>query len=363
MSLPALLQDLVVGRPLKDVTDKDARDAIALDLHELLLGEVLRQGVHIDRTARLRLESRRLGGDMALESQIARVKGLREHFENHGFPLRIFKGLANASSLYDDVRERPFSDVDVLVGIETNGLSALFESLDLHPRTAEAALSLWSSGAPVHELDGHWDGLLVDLHFNPYGMLAPLRDPDVIADAMQAEDVAEVGEMIVPSCELGLLIAVVNLAKNGGSAIWTAADIVRFVQGRAGPIDWERFNELAELDGLSSIGAQVLWAVHDDLSHEAEIGIPRPATRAPWAPTLGEDPMVAWSVRRHWSLLALRRTKGFRTESLRGLSRWYLRPPRVLSTLRPDLEGPYPLRLVRMQADRARSAWGRSQSG
>lgn len=363
MVLPAALQTLISGCPLERVVSADVEAAIDQDLSELLLGEILRQGTPLDKSLRMRLEAKRLGNDHVRAGRMAALIGLRRNFERCGVPLRLFKGYANAVLLYDDPRERLFSDADVLVGVDgETELPALFNSLGIHPVASEAAISLWSSGTAVHELDGSWDGLLVDLHFTPYGLLAPLRSPAPIAAEMHMRDLPQLGGVLVPSAELGLLIATINLAKNGGAALWTAVDIVRFLEGRAGPIDWNHYRELATLDGLLPISAQVLYALSDDLGLREHIGVDRPETRAMWAPTLGEDPMVGWSLRRHWSLLVLRRPRAFRSESLKGLARWYLRPPHVLSVLRPDLEGPYWIRWAKMQVDRAEEARGRNRN-
>jgi len=361
VSISIVLKHLLAGRPLGQVSTADVDDALRNDLGGLLLGEISRQNVVVEPIDRMRLEAVRLRAEVKLDKQLREMVDLAELFEANDVSFMLFKGLANAHSLYEHVLERPFSDADVLIGAAgESDLVNLLVGLQVHRRAAAAAVSLLERGTPVHEVDGRSGGLLVDLHFTPYGILAPLRSPAELAAAMVPTRLPFGGEALVPTPELGLLIAATNLVKNGGAVLWTAGDMARLLAGRAGPLNWPRFVQLAALDGLTDIATQAIHAVVEDLDLDLDVRLPKPGKRAWWAPTLGEDPMVSWTARRHWSLLGTHRPKEFAVETARGLARWYLRPPAVVDVLAPELSGPYPVRLAKMQSQRFSKARRRS---
>lgn len=321
--VPQAIRSLILGEPLPPMlASADVEAALDLGVSGLLLQQARAEEVSLPtedlfRIAALSLRFERIRADA--EAGIAFVAELADRASCE---FAVFKGLANAALLYRDVSARPFNDVDIVVGLTgTGGLAEFLSGLGHDPAAASALISLAMQGDPIYEVHIASQGVNIDLHFNPFGLLAPPRAPLQIAAELSRE-IEVLGRTIpVPSPELSLLIASINLVRKGGGAMWLVADCVRLVQGRAGDLDWDRFLRLAEAEGLRPLTEQVMLLLRD-------LGADVPAFATAnsttwWGPKVGEG-SSANSLGRHTKFALFHRRPVRVRESLLSLYRWYL---------------------------------------
>lgn len=268
----------------------------------------------------MRSENRSAIAEKALR-EVAEVAG------QTGCKYAVFKGPANAATLYSDRAQRPFNDVDILVGFDgTDGLEDFLVALGRDRRSASALVTLAKTGTPIHEVSLRVAGADIDVHFNPFGLVVPVRDPAALAKHLA--DSFKLGSNTYRSAspELSLLISSVNLIRKGGGALWVVADMARLIHGRAGHIDWDKFGLLAEAEGLGPIAGQALRLMHDDVGVEVPAEM-RAERRSWWAPELAEGAATLGVLRRA-TFSILHRDPVKPIEAVPALLRWYV-PNRI----------------------------------
>jgi len=319
---PAIVS-LMLGEALPPVNSAVVEAALRYEVAELLLHRAEMEGVQLPHGARFQLTALAMRMERRRADAEAAVATVADIAEPAGCAFAVFKGAANAVRLYDDVSERGFGDVDIVVGLnDTHGLNELLTQLGRHPASAEALVSLARRGQAVHEISLDFAGIEVDLHFNPFGMITPLRAPALVAEELNQTITLGGRAIPAPSAELSLLISSVNLVRKGGGALWIVADCVRLAQGKAGPLDWERFGYLAESEGLRPLSEQALRLVRDLGCEDVPEHVAAPRT-AWWGPEAGEG-AVATGISRRGTLSVLHQRPADVGQSLRSLYQWYL---------------------------------------
>lgn len=357
--LDPTIRELLAGREIPTVSVASVDAARAGGVAELLYSEAIKQGSRFEDDAKFRLVAKQLNSD-ALRARMTTALGkVWDVHESAGMPLRIFKGPAIASLAYESPEERPSSDIDIFVTAnDPTGLERLLLELGVHPVSVRAAVDLALKGAPIHELGASVEGVAVDVHFNPYGLLTPPVDASKLLTAFSAGVLGDV-EVELPTPELALLIAVVNLARKGGGHLRAAGDIARILQ-RAEPLDWNTFAVLSSSEGLDRVASSTVAAVVSDLQLDPALTPFETAKRPTWVPRLGEGD-VHLTLRRRGTWIPLRRG-GHRLESLRYIARWYLPSHEILDIRRPETHGDARLaRLVHHARDAFPNAFDQGQ--
>ena len=342
--LDPTIRELLAGRPLTTIGPEEVVAARSAFVAELLYEAGRRGEVAWVGDAEFALAARALHSEAQHARMCAAIRTVAKAHELAGLPLRIFKGAAIGAAVYESPIERPFDDVDIYVDSSMpEQLLALLYSLGVPPVAADSAVSLAVDGCPIHEFQAVVNGVAIDIHFTPYGLLTPLRSEGLIASNFVDGVVTGDVPCQVPTPALALAIAAANLARKGGGSLWTAGDIARLVD--RSDMDWRAFAALLEAEGLTQICHGAILAVVEDLALDIDLPIVD-LERPPWAPVLGEG-AVSHSWRRRSTLVPFRRPMRFFPESLRYLVRWYLPTPRVLEARNPELSGTYPARLAK----------------
>ncbi len=321
--LPAIRQ-LVAGGPLPAAfTSADVSQALEYEVGELLLSVAEREAISIPPNDLLTLTalamrtSRR--ADVA-ERALAEVADVADQ-TNCAFA--VFKGPATASLLYDHPSERPFNDVDILVGYSgTEGLEDFLIALGRDQRSASALVELSQMGQPIHEVSIRVAGVDVDVHFNAFGLITPVRQPRTVE--AEFANTFSIGDRTyaTASPEMSLLISSVNLVRKGGGALWLIADLARLIHGRAGILDWDQFVSLAKAEGLWPLAAQALRLVNNELGVKVPL-IARATGGKWWAPEIGEGAATKGVLRRStFSILHQDPIEPW--TAAQSLRRWYL---------------------------------------
>lgn len=340
------IRELLADRPVMSVSATAVAAARSANVAELLYEAAARHGATWHEDAEFHLAARGLRAE-ALQIRMNEALDLvADAHRRVGLPLRVFKGPAMAASVYESAAERPHGDIDIYVDADDpERLENLLIELGFASRSARAAVDLAVNGSPIHEMQAIVNSVAVDVHFTPFGLLTPLRFPEQIRNKFVPHLIGDETEANVPTPELALLIAAVNLARKGGGNLWTAGDIARLLSLPAG-LNWAAFEQLARAEGLAQIVQPAICAVVEDLWLSPELVPFRVEKRPSWAPTLGEGD-VHFGLRRRGTWVALRRPIAILPQSLRYVARWYVPSQAILDIRHPGSHGlPYPARLL-----------------
>lgn len=286
-ALLPLVGDLIAGRGLeREPDDASIEQAITFGLGVLLDFEASASGFVLPVDARRIVAAESMRRSSRASHAAAALAALATVFGEHDVPLRTFKGLANALVLYPPAIHRPFSDVDVFVGA-CPPPAPLLRQLRVAESTVSALGELEDLGRQVYATGGSWAGLGLDLQWNLFGFTTQLVDAAAIA--RQFEPLAAIPGVSVPSRELALLIALMNLVRDGGGAVWAAADAARVLSDRTRPVDWELCEHLARAEGLTRPFHKGLAVLVEDLALDIGRNVPgrRPHRRSTGALELG----------------------------------------------------------------------------
>ena len=344
-ALPLVIQDVIADREISgDVSLEAAQVALRGRLGGLLITAAKCSNAVIEQSARLRLHTRRLRVQASQQQIAEQVRGMVQCCDNLGETLHVFKGLVLAHDLYESPVDRGYSDIDLYVGRwPTPVVGAFARALGLGSAQIRAIELEAASTRPLHEITigGENRAANIDMHFNPYGLITPFRGRS-IDSCFVARRLPGIGSVMVPTAALSLIISLINLTRKGGGPLWQAADSVRLLAGRAGPLDWGSYDDLVAADGLKHICAQAMWAIADDVALELDVPVARPKRRARWAPTLGVNDL---GLRRWPTVLPFRRPPGLWPEGARSVLRWYLPGHQTLDALGSELDRAGPSRL------------------
>ena len=323
------IQQLIVEGTLPDIVrSEDVEHAANYEVAPLLLATATELGIEIPASDVGLLTALSMKSENRSTQALKSVAFLADAAEKTGCDVAVFKGPANAATLYDDIAKRPFGDVDIAIGLSgSRGVLDFLIEIGQPKRSAQALVALLDSGAPVHEVSVPVLGVDIDVHFNPFGMISPVRAPELLFDNLQKEIPLGGRQVMIPTPELALLISLVNLMRKGGGALWIVADAVRLAEGKAGELNWAKFEEIGCAEGLLPIAAQGLRLLKEDL----QIDVPENLTaeRRWWGPLLGEGAATKGLLRRG-TFSILHRSPVAPVESLGALRRWYLPSERAL---------------------------------
>lgn len=284
---------------------------------------------HIEAGASSKATIERVAAVVALAARSAARRpqlddALREVVERLatvGQRARVVKGPAAAHSLYSSPLERAYNDIDLYLDPTSNidELRALLSALDVGQQRSDALLELVRRARPLHEFTAHIGGVMIDVHFNPFGLVSPVIDGRALTARF-----APRGDFDVPDPELGLLVTLVNLTRKGGGALWLVADALRYAE-RADRIV---LAELASRERVRGIAERGLHRI--DLLRVDSAAASVPTHRALAIP----EPDTAGMPFRQ-TRIVLQRERSATTESVVALLRWYL-PGRLQRAARRD---------------------------
>ena len=220
-------------------------------LAPLLLGMAREQGVQLDSNHANRLGMSDLQSQAKSQRQGQAIARLSSLAEGVGVEVCVIKGLWNATSLYPAVGFRPSGDVDLYVGHWTSAARrSIFEELEVDPERINAVEELAERSTPIHEVKVVTsDGLPnMDFHFNPLGFVEPTKM--AVRDHLIHRNLPDIGVVLGPRPELGLLIALSNISRDRRANLLSVADAVRLINGAAGEFDWPTFWKIAAEDDL-----------------------------------------------------------------------------------------------------------------
>ena len=325
-TVPREIRDLLAARKLPEaLSERAIRFALSTSLESLLIEECESQGVLLSGPDVQKLFAQSLMRSSHAQRSLGALTSFVEIANSVSLHFSVFKGAALAYSIYDRPAARTFNDVDILLADnDPVSLTALLTQLGRSSKSSQALIELVDKGRPIHEVAGVIDGIPFDLHFNPFGLVTPMRaNYEIFSAASSAQFTLPTGQQVNrPSVELHLLIVLVNLCRRGGGALRFYADASRLLASTT--FDWPRFWDLAEREGLVTIANQALLSLQHDLGLDVDVA-PN-LSRAWWGPHIAERPTAERALRRP-PLLALR-LKPHLASDVASLLSWYV-PGRV----------------------------------
>lgn len=314
---PASILDLLAGRPTGALDQETVRYALANEIASLVACE-RHVAEQLGTSPELAHLYARFMREQNLRNRIAEAAAATVSLARDcNVPVGIFKGVVLAQQAYRNPSARASNDLDILIGeCSPRDLEELLRRLGRTKSSATALATLRERGEPVHEISGRINGVDVDIHFNPFGLISPLRAPSDTWLAASSHTAWFEGIAIPsPSPEAHLLICLINLIRRGGGALRFYGDAARLIQSG---VDWAEFWRLSRLEGLSILAEQALLAVRRDLGTQIPLGTGTPKW---WGPTLGEPP-AGDSLSRRGPLHVLRLSPA-KASDARRLFRWY----------------------------------------
>ena len=341
-----ILLDLARGRPLREPADPAAFLASAAE-HRMtgLVWSRIRAGeLELNEDMRAQL----MYGHVQMRARLKRVwEALDEVvacMEPIGVQLATFKGPTTAARWYDADGERPFGDLDLLVGPAD------------HSRAAEIAAAI----EPGHELasvlqqvvdeevlpsvDLVVNNVAVDLHFDLLKFEAPSRRLDLFWARTLPFELENGGTVRVLDAEAALVHFLIHVNRDRFRHLLGHIDVARVIQRE--DVDWDVVLELMRSEGLEVPLLLTLEAIAEVMDLDLP-ALPQPtgwraaAWRRLWPESVrlrGDEAEYRYR-NRHRALPFLARGR-----SRDGLKHWlhYAMPPRSLMDVHfPETSGPY----------------------
>ncbi|MCP4958306.1 MAG: nucleotidyltransferase family protein [Actinomycetia bacterium] len=337
-----------MGRPVDTIETHELRLGLSHRLHGLILvadresnGRLVEEApTELKRSLAVANVKSKDNYDRALST----IRILRANFEREDLPLRIVKGAAVATLLYPVPWARPFEDVDVVLDpIIDRRLDRVLRRLGMATGRIDAIRRLQGRRRPLHEFTPPAGDLGIDIHFNPFGLLDRVRNPQLLLSAFEQINAGPLTQVFVPAPALATVISALNLARKGGDSLFHAADLARMF--RTDRVDWKLVDAIGTAEGVGHVVDSVVEAVVQDLDLDRPRPDRTPVTRPWWAPNLGEIG-VGHSLLRRGPVVTLRRPMTHLPAALRAFASWYMPGPTLLDA-RGVPAGSYPLRLVR----------------
>lgn len=223
---------------------------------------------------RLRMAGERVARELALDCALSEVV---QEFDRRGIDSLLLKGPALARWLYDDVVERPYGDIDLLVAFDRfpDAQACLAEQGFAHespraPLEREPHHETWmrSAGVPA----------VIELHHSMFFLPA---DPEAVWAGLSrdAETIRIAGVPVrVPSPPARALIVALHAAQHGRHADRTLRDLELALE-RADLETWSQAAELASaLASLPALSAGLRLSPRGRALCQT-LGIPPPADR------------------------------------------------------------------------------------
>ena len=274
---PPVLVDLAAGRePGADSKVTHEVVDIALDhrMGGLLWSWARSRDVEDSVKARLAI------ADLRVQAHLVKVRALLEtcvaRLADEGIDVAALKGPTAETRWYGRAGERPSSDVDLWLPPHELGRAGDAVRL-LQPEHPWAAfVSELATDGRLQTVTMTVDGLQVDLHFDPLKMMLPTRQSASIWRSTENFTLAGGATTRVLDSASAMLLFLVHLNKDRFQRLIGYADIVRV---RERGVDWERVEELARGEGISTSVWCSLDAVWRDLRVDPLTGEDRPRSR------------------------------------------------------------------------------------
>jgi hypothetical protein len=341
-----VLINLARGRSLREPDDPAAFVASAAE-HRMtgLVWSAIRRGeIELNEGARFDLTQRHLQTRMRERRVWAALSEVTRRMDAIGVQLATFKGPTTAARWYDAEGERPFADLDLLVGPSDR------------PRADEIAAAI----EPDHELapvlqrlvdnevlpsiDLELGGVGIDLHFDLLKFEVPGRHLDLFWARTLPYSLEDGGTTRVLDPEAALVQLLLHVNRDRFRHLLGHIDVARIVQRE--DVDWDAVLMLARSEGLDVPVLLSLEAIAEVMQFELP-DLPRPrgpravAWRNLWPRSVrlrGDEGAFRYR-NRHRALPFLARGR-----SRDGLHHWlnYAFPPRSLMDVHfPETSGPY----------------------
>jgi len=271
----------------------------------------------------------------------------------------IFKGVATESRWYPEVGTRPCNDADLLLRPAADGLDDLICRLaPQHPLLGK--VQLLADRNLIQSIDLQWDGVWVDLHFDPFKVGVELPGLGRLWERMGVVEINGVSVAALDP-ETSLLQAAIHLLKDRFSRLYGFTDVTSIASTPG--LDWERVHALAADLGLAVHFNETLRVVADVMS----VALPydrRQSSRL-WRAIWPERSRLRGSVgmtrrvRTHyWIPFTM---QGRRGDALRWWYRKVVPPPEIVEYMHPDTSGPYPWRIIQYRSRLARDRHARNR--
>ena len=292
------------------------------------------------------------GAKLAIVAHNRKVAGaaasLMSELEAAGHQAAIFKGVASESRWYPESGTRPSTDADLLLRPGGGDLDALIRELvPDHP--LEGRISRLVERGHIQSIDFQWNGIWIDLHFDPFKVGVPLPGLDRLWDHL-GEVELDGGVLRALGPEVSLLQAALHLQKDRFSRLYGFADVA-FIAASPG-LDRELARGLAGDFGLAVHFNETLAVVGDVLRLPIpyDPGLRSAVWRAIWPERSRLRGTVGMTrrVRTHyWIPFTMR---GRRLDAFRFWYRKVVPPGDIVDYMHPDTSGPYPLRVIQYRS-------------
>jgi hypothetical protein len=342
---PVLL-DLARGRPLREPVDPAAFLASAIEhrMTGLVWGHVTSGALTLDPATRAEL----MHGHLLMRSQVRHIWDALSEVATRMAPLGIqlatFKGPTAAARWYDAEGERPFGDLDLLVGPADHWRAAEIAAAIEPDHALAPVLQQLADAEVLPSVDLVLNGVNVDLHFDLLKFEVPGRHLDLFWARTLPYQLNDGNTVRVLDPEASLVHFLIHVNRDRFRHLLGHIDVARVVQREN--LDWDIVLELMRSEGLEVPLLLTLEAIAEVMELQLPpLPMPRGwravAWRRLWSPEVrlrGDEGSFRYR-NRHRALPFLARGR-----ARDGLRHWvrYAVPPRSMMDVHfPETSGPY----------------------
>ncbi len=351
-----ILLDLARGGPLREPDDPDAflRSAAEHRMTGLVWSRIRAGELALTEAARFDLMQSHLRM-RHLERHILDVMStIARRMEDLGVQLGTFKGATAAARWYDAEGERPFGDLDLLVGPDDRRRAAeIAEAIEPGHQLAPVLQDLVDDEV-LPSVDLVIDNVAVDLHFDLLKFEVPGRHLDLFWARTLPYPLEGGGTVRVLDAEASLVHFLMHVNRDRFRNLLGYMDVARVVQ--RGDVDWDVFLELIRSEGLD---VPLLLSL-EAIAEEMEIPLPplpqpRGWRAAVWRRLWSEEVRLSGATginrfrNRHRALPFL--AKGRTSDGIRHWLHYAIPPRSMMDVHFPETTGPYWWRNIKGRLD------------
>jgi hypothetical protein len=278
------------------------------------------------------------------------LTGVTQRLAEIGVDLANFKGVTAEARWYDNLGERPCTDVDLL--LSPHQLDRIDEVIALiqpdHPLAGRA--QAMADLNQLQHVDLRWtQGIALDLHFDLLKVLIPGRHAGEIWRRTSLFAAPGLGTVRVVDPETSLVQSLLHLTKDRFPFLLGFVDVVRIVEREN--LDWDYIDRFLREEGLETSAYLALAAVFDTLQlPQPSVPVVRGWRKSVWRILWGPQTQLQGAVgrathhrRQFWIPILAR---GRSTEGLRRLWQLAFPPKALMDHYHPHTRGPYLWRLL-----------------
>lgn len=351
-----ILLDLARGRPLREPDDPEAflQSAAEHRMTGLVWSRIRAGELALTETARFDLMQRHLQMRVHERHILEVLSTIALRMEEMGVQLGTFKGPTTAARWYDAEGERPFGDLDLLVGPgdrwrATEIAEAIEPGHQLSP-----VLQALVDDEVLPSVDLEIDGVAVDLHFDLLKFEVPGRHLDLFWSRTVPFRLDGGGTIRVLDPEASLVHLLMHVNRDRFRHLLGHVDVARIIERE--DLDWDVVVELMRSEGLEVPLLLTLEAIVEVMELDVP-ALPQPrgwrarAWRRLWSKEvrLSGEAGINQFRNRHRALPFLARGR-----TADGLRHWlhYAVPPRSMMDVHfPETTGPYWWRNIKGRLD------------